>query len=456
MDNESVNKTSGGGGDAKVSTKVKKQKQKSTKSRISSFLRKSSTKKKKKNKEEQDKLVEPLSCSPKTDSVDDYVLVPSPNSNRDASAVPSVIETKENIVSAAAAPISIESHVSPSIPVDDEVLSDDHQKLHQNFPLATKEEIKRFLNGKDGQYDLAYKQLQNHFQWRKEYNIILDNNINVNNNNDDDDDNEEGGEKGEDWHSCASSHEMIDLLDWKFASKNARRAYNSNKKKDDDNDDDDDKSTSSLPTSTTSSSNNTCMLPQLVRVIANNNSHGDDHNSIGGKSQLQQQSSHTQSQSQSHHRILHLLPAQLDLSIASAEDYVFCIACYLEQKLNRHSMEKLIIVIDLRGGYGWSNPTPYALLPFIKQVVGCLEQNFPERLIRSIVFPMPTAAYMIWNMVKKLHILDPNTTEKIVLVPGNANRDSLPPYKKMEKLSGIPKDTIDYMETKRCSSFCKE
>jgi hypothetical protein len=442
MDNESANKTSSGGGDAKVSAKVKKQKQKSTKSRISSFLRKSSTKKKNKNKGDQDTLVEPI-LIPKTANDDDYILVPSQNSNRDASAVPTVIVTKEYNISAAA-PISAESHVSPSVTVDDEVLSDDHQKLHQNFPLATKEEIKRFLNGKNGQYDLAYKQLQNHFQWRKEYNFILDSNNN-------DGGNEEGGEEVEDWHSCASSHEMIDLLDWKFASKNARRAYNSNKENDenDDDDDDDDKSTSSLPTSTTSSSNNTCMLPQLVRVIANNNSHGDDHNSIGGMSQLQQPSS----QSQSHHRILHLLPAQLDLSIASAEDYVFCIACYLEQQLNRHSLEKLIIVIDLRGGYGWSNPTPYALIPFIKQAIGCLEQNFPERLIRSIVFPMPTAAYMIWNMIKKLHILDPNTTEKIVLVPGNANKDSLPPYKKMEKLSGIPKDVIDYMETKRCSSF---
>ena len=56
MDNESVNKTSGGGGDAKVSTKVKKQRQKSTKSRISSFLRKISTKKKNKNTEDQDEL----------------------------------------------------------------------------------------------------------------------------------------------------------------------------------------------------------------------------------------------------------------------------------------------------------------------------------------------------------------------------------------------------------------
>jgi hypothetical protein len=444
MDNESANKTSGGG-DAKVSysVKVKKQKQKSTKSKISSFLRKTSTKakKKKEKKEEeyQDQVVEP------TNTVDDYVLVSSPN-KRDASAVPSVVVTKENNVSTAP-PISADSPISPPPSVivdDDELLSDNHQKLHLNFPLATKEEIKRFLNGKNGQYDGAYKQLQNHFQWRKEYNLILNSN---NNNSSNDDDNEEEGEEGvEDWHSCASSDEMIDFMDWKFASKNARRAYNNNKEIDENDDDDDDKSTSSLPTSTTSSGNNACMLPQLVRVIANNNGPDGDHDNIGDKS--------SQSQSQSNHRILHLLPAQLDLSIASAEDYVFCIACYLEQKLNRHSMEKLIIVIDLRGGYGWSNPTPYALIPFIKQVVGCLEQNFPERLIRSIVFPMPNAAYMIWNMIKKLHILDPNTTEKIVLVPGYANRDSLPPYKKMEKLSGISKNVIDYMETKRCSSFC--
>eukprot|EP00588_Corethron_pennatum_P004414 CAMPEP_0194289260 /NCGR_PEP_ID=MMETSP0169-20130528/38692_1 /TAXON_ID=218684 /ORGANISM="Corethron pennatum, Strain L29A3" /LENGTH=262 /DNA_ID=CAMNT_0039036485 /DNA_START=75 /DNA_END=860 /DNA_ORIENTATION=+ len=145
---------------------------------------------------------------------------------------------------------------------DDELLvtvDDDHSKLQKIFPLATQEEIKRFLTAKNNQYDLAYEQLQKYFQWRNEYNLLGNILSSAVVNIDDDDDDEV---EMEDWHSCASSDETIDELDWKFASQKAL-SYNNNKVVDnavDINDDD----ISSL------FGNSIFILPQLVRVVTKN------------------------------------------------------------------------------------------------------------------------------------------------------------------------------------------
>ena len=113
-------------------------------------------------------------------------------------------------------------YVSPTViivPQDDDddailvVVDDDHSKLQKVFPLATQEEIKRFLIAKNNQYDLAYEQLQKYFQWRNEYNLAGDELSSVVVDFDFDDDDDDDEVDMEDWHSCASSDETIDELD---------------------------------------------------------------------------------------------------------------------------------------------------------------------------------------------------------------------------------------------------
>lgn len=99
-------------------------------------------------------------------------------------------------------------------------------------------------------------------------------------------------------------------------------------------------------------------------------------------------------------RIVHVLPSQLDTTIAPAKTYALALAMYLDRKLNRKHTEKVTVVIDIRSGKGWPNPSSVSLVPFIKLVVGSLNSYFPERLSRCILFPLPMTATVIFNKAK--------------------------------------------------------
>ena len=78
-----------------------------------------------------------------------------------------------------------------------------------------------------------------------------------------------------------------------------------------------------------------------------------------------------------------------------------------------------------------------------------MEQNFPERLERSVLFPMPRAAAVLWGMIRRF--LDPNTANKIKVISGNAGTDAEPPYERMEKFIG--RDVLELMEANRVDTF---
>jgi hypothetical protein len=281
---------------------------------------------------------------------------------------------------------------------DDEL--EDLQKLEKHFPLATHAERMRFLNAKGGNYNLAHEQLKNYLEWRETYDLdqlaSIPNGLSSPTLSSDDS-----------FHSCASSDGTLDQIDWKFASDKALTCN-------------DNSCFESTP----------AMLPQLVRILT---VPGSDEHLCDREG----------------NRILHLLPAQMDPRVASAETFQLCVAFYLERKLSRESMEKLTVVVDVRGGYGWANPKPNKLVPFIKMVTGCMEKNFPERLSKLVLFPMPRAAAVLWGVIKRF--LDPNTASKIAVIPGNAGNDAPPPYKKMEV--HMERDIIELMEAIRVDTF---
>lgn len=285
--------------------------------------------------------------------------------------------------------ITIAQQVSP-----DENLND-LQKLEKHFPLSTLAERRRFLNAKFGKYDLAFEQMKHYMEWRERYNLdhvgVLTS---------------ASSQEDEDFKSCASSDGTLDEIDWRLASDKAL-SY-------------DESHPDHLPST----------LPQLVRIltIPGSNDHLRDRDG---------------------HRILHLLPAQMDPHVASHETFALCIAFYLERKLGRDTLEKMTVVIDVRAGHGWANPRPNRLIPFIKGISSLMERNFPERLSKSILFPLPRAATVIWGVIKKF--LDPNTAEKIVVLSGDAGTDAPPPFTKMEVY--MERKVIDRMEDIRIDSF---
>ena len=107
-------------------------------------------------------------------------------------------------------------------------------------------------------------------------------------------------------------------------------------------------------------------------------------------------------------RIVHVLPSQLDTTVAPSTTYALALAMYLDRKLNRNYTEKVTVVIDIRSGKGWPNPSSVSLVPFIKLVVGSLNSYFPERLSRCILFPLPMTATVIFNKAKGTYQIQTN------------------------------------------------
>lgn len=57
-----------------------------------------------------------------------------------------------------------------------------------------------------------------------------------------------------------------------------------------------------------------------------------------------------------------------------------------------------------------------------RELAKSLECNFPERLQRLVVYPVPSMAMWVWRVVQQF--LDPNTRDKVTLLTGSAKRGS--------------------------------
>ena len=151
------------------------------------------------------------------------------------------------------------------------------------------------------------------------------------------------------------------------------------------------------------------------------------------------------------HRIIQVLPAQIDLCAASADFYTTLFAFYLDHKFDRNSHEKATLLIDVRPGRGWPNSDALQMLGFIRHVARALHQYYPCRLHRCILYPVPRPAVFIWHMVKAF--LDPVLVELIVLLPGTASRSSPPPNDHLQEY--LEADTLQLLEQTRCDAFQK-
>mmetsp|Transcript_8438 Transcript_8438/g.12227 ORF Transcript_8438/g.12227 Transcript_8438/m.12227 type:complete len:313 (+) Transcript_8438:15-953(+) len=153
--------------------------------------------------------------------------------------------------------------------------------------------------------------------------------------------------------------------------------------------------------------------------------------------------------------ILHLIPALLDPKVAPLEVYSLTIAYYLDRQLDRHVDQAAYVLLDTRRGVGWPNTKAFALMSFIRQTISILQEMYPERLAKTIVFNLPWACKYLWEMVKPF--LDPNTREKVVVCSGKDDPEAEPPQKVLccdESIMTVK--ILERMEKMRRSLFAAE
>lgn len=74
---------------------------------------------------------------------------------------------------------------------------------------------------------------------------------------------------------------------------------------------------------------------------------------------------------------------------------------------------------------------------------------FPERLYRSVLYPLPYAFTWVLNAVKV--VIDPVTAKKIVVLPGSAAKTSPMPMNEMTQY--VSREVALLCEKERIESF---
>lgn len=125
-------------------------------------------------------------------------------------------------------------------------------------------------------------------------------------------------------------------------------------------------------------------------------------------------------------RLLCVLGAKIDLSQGTAAQYALSAAAMCDaMEAELTASEQLTVIVDTRAGDGWTNPPVWDVVPVARAAASVLTANFPGRVRRIVVYPLPSAATAVWQAFR--WVLPTATASKIVLLGGPASRASPAP-----------------------------
>ena len=149
------------------------------------------------------------------------------------------------------------------------------------------------------------------------------------------------------------------------------------------------------------------------------------------------------------YQIFHIIPAQMDDRLVGTATYALATALYINRKLDRESLVRISVCMDVRAGKGWRNIHAARLVPFMKQTTQLLLSLFPERLHKCLVYPVPSAFMFLWHIIQQC--IDKETSEKILLCPGVNKIESPPPVEHMRDSMTI--EVVNLLERSRILAF---
>ena len=119
-------------------------------------------------------------------------------------------------------------------------------------------------------------------------------------------------------------------------------------------------------------------------------------------------------------RVLHTTPAMCDLKAATAEEYLLDFAQTIDSELDRSSDEMITILMDTRGGTGWPNPPAPQFVTLARLGAKVLSDNFPERLAKLCIYPVPSILTFVYAMIKPF--IPAKSVGKIGVLTGASKR----------------------------------
>eukprot|EP00522_Entomoneis_paludosa_P015658 CAMPEP_0172451634 /NCGR_PEP_ID=MMETSP1065-20121228/9593_1 /TAXON_ID=265537 /ORGANISM="Amphiprora paludosa, Strain CCMP125" /LENGTH=267 /DNA_ID=CAMNT_0013203597 /DNA_START=52 /DNA_END=855 /DNA_ORIENTATION=+ len=176
------------------------------------------------------------------------------------------------------------------------------------------------------------------------------------------------------------------------------------------------------------------------------------------------------------HIVLHALPAMIDMKF-DVQVYEQQLISYLDALFGETTGEKeenstkdckkpkesnqeqsitdqkVTVLLDVRPGTGWPNPPALQTVGLIRHLINQLHTRYPNRLHKLILYPIPRAAIVIYNLaIKPLLSGHAELKQAMTLVPGAGVAisspvpgDALQPY--------VPWSALQVTEDYRLSHF---
>lgn len=114
------------------------------------------------------------------------------------------------------------------------------------------------------------------------------------------------------------------------------------------------------------------------------------------------------------------------------EKYMLACGHALDSMLSADDDRKVTILIDARPGDGWKNVSAHKMMPFFRLATRLADQ-YPERVQRIVIYPLPGIVRQLWRMVRCL--LDTATRDKVMVLGGSATLGSPCPTELRDVLS---------------------
>jgi len=130
-------------------------------------------------------------------------------------------------------------------------------------------------------------------------------------------------------------------------------------------------------------------------------------------------------------------------AVLGPETHVFALAHAIDAVMPSSVGDKGTVLIDTRPKTGLHNIPAHRMVPFFQMVSSVLQANYPERLNRLILYPMPALVGHLWWVVKGF--LDPKTVAKVQIFSGASGTGSPCPagVGQFVTLQQLPQDTWD-------------
>jgi hypothetical protein len=149
----------------------------------------------------------------------------------------------------------------------------------------------------------------------------------------------------------------------------------------------------------------------------NRNSSGGDRN--GGRRRVLRDNMH-------HGRVVFIQGAQINLDVP-VDVLVACIVVFFDRSFARDGREMVTVLLDLRKGPPeWQNNPGHTLVPLARAFNAVFKPQFPERLRKMVIYPMPWYGLAVWNIVTLF--LDTKTATKMHLLKGPTEPESTNPF----------------------------